>query len=391
MILKFIRWLLGYVQFIVRGNFKEIFINLATKEKINLWDMKRENENLISKTFASDYKKLHPIAKKSGVRVRLQKKYGLPFFIFRYRKRLGIIAGTAVCAIVLYTLSLYVWNIEVTGNNLLSKEEILCVMKDLGVSPGSLRSRIDVPIVQQNAMLKLPNTAWLSVNMQGSYVNVAIKEKISTPEIVTKDKPCNIKAAIDGQVERIETYKGTASVTPGDAVIKGQLLISGIVEDANGCNAFVHSDGKVFAQTKRQYTEKVELSQITSKDTGKVIKRYRIKIFGLEIPINSWKQMDETYRAEVWNNTLKIGKTELPVIVHGETWYEQEFSEKILTYEEALSEAKEKVNEMEQNDMKDKKILRKEENAREENGVCYLDVEYKCIEDISEREEIIFE
>ena len=31
--------------------------------------------------------------------------------------------------------------------------------------------------------------------------------------------------------------------------------------------------------------------------------------------------------------------------------------------------------EMEQNDMKDKKILKKEETAREDNGICYLDVE----------------
>ena len=48
-----------------------------------------------------------------------------------------------------------------------------------------------------------------------------------------QETPCNIKAAFSGQILRIEVYEGTAVAKVGEAVVEGQLLISGMVEDTN--------------------------------------------------------------------------------------------------------------------------------------------------------------
>lgn len=173
---------------------------------------------------------------------------------------------------IIYSMSFYVWEVNVEGNETISIEEVKAAMEELGVSPGCLKSRVDVPIVQQSAMLKLPNVSWLSLNIEGSKAVVSLKERVIAPEIVPKGNPCNIKASVDGQIERTETYKGTIAVNDGDGVVRGQLLISGVVEDGNGNNSFVHAEGKIYAHTKRTLVEEVPLSRVTSADTGKIKK-----------------------------------------------------------------------------------------------------------------------
>ena len=391
MLVRIIRWIMGYVKFEVRGGFPEKFINLSIRKGLNIWDIRKSSGNLIGKVLAKEYRHLRFLSRESESRVRLKKKYGLPFFVIKYRKRKGVLVGIGIFIVLIYTLSMYIWSVEVTGNETISSEEIISVMEDLGVSPGSLKNMIDIPLVQQSAMIKLPDTAWLSVNITGSRANISIKEKVPPPQILTKEKPCNIKAKSDGQIERIEAYKGTVAVNNGDAVLKGQILISGVVEDSFGVSKFVHSEGKAYGYTKRKIVEKSGLSQMQCSDTGKVIRRYRIKIFGLEIPIRMWSNPDDSYRREFYKSDLRIKDIVLPITVYKEEWYEQACKEIVNTNEEAFNQAEEKILKREQEELKGCEILKKQINHREENGVCIVECEYACKEDIGEKEEIVFE
>lgn len=389
LLIKIVRWLLGYVKFNVYGDFLERFVNFSIRDGISIWDITKINNGISGKVTASEYRNLRNTAKKCGCKIKLLSKYGLPFFTKKYRRRKGFIVGLLLFFVILYLLSSYVWSINVSGNSYISSEEVINVMKDLGVSAGSLKKRIDIPMVRQEAMIRLPNTSWISINLKGSYADVSIKEKVIAPSIIKEDKPCNIKAYIDGRIERMETYKGMPVVKDGDAVLKGQLLISGVVENNSGGNSFIHSEGKIFAHTKRNIKETVPLCQVKAIDTGKVIKRHRIKFFGIEIPFSLWYKTNDDYRYELYTNHVKIGNISLPIVFYHEDWYEQACSDVILTYEEALAEANKKICERETNELINKKILNKYLEDKEENGTCVLSATYDCLEDIGQKEEII--
>ena len=51
------------------------------------------------------------------------------------------------------------------------------------------------------------------------------------PEFPDSTTPCNIVASQDGTIMGIEATVGVAEVRSGDAVLKGDLLISGITEN----------------------------------------------------------------------------------------------------------------------------------------------------------------
>ena len=66
-IIRFLRWLLGWVEFEAEGGFPERLLNLAARGGIPLWDTGRRGVVLTARCFARKYKKLRPIARKAGV------------------------------------------------------------------------------------------------------------------------------------------------------------------------------------------------------------------------------------------------------------------------------------------------------------------------------------
>jgi similar to stage IV sporulation protein len=391
LLLKTLRWIFGYACFKVSGGYPEKFINLSVKENIRLWDLKKESGNLHGKVIASEYKFLRKMARKANSHIRVKQKCGLPFFMSRYKKRIGFLVGGLIFVAILGFFSMYIWSVKVVGNDTIPTQEILKAMEEVGVSPGSLKRRINAPMAEQMSMAKLDNVAWMSLNISGSCANILIKEKVKTPEIFSVGEPCNVISCEDGQIERLETYNGIPMVAVGDVVTKGQLLISGVSESADSKNLFLDADGKVFAKVRRKIREAVKLRRLEAVDTGKIVRKYRIKICGLEIPIGYWYKTDDRFRSEISVNSPKIFGAELPVEIFKEEHYEQECGEIVLTPEEAKAEAGRKISEREQSELKEAHVLERTENAGEENGEYVVEVNITCIDNIGKKERISFD
>ena len=94
---KLVNWLRGYLAVQIKGNAPERFINLCYNKKILIWNLKRVEEHYRFYIQAKDYKKLKPIAKKTGMIPRIKEKTGLPFYMHRYRTRKAFFIGLLLC------------------------------------------------------------------------------------------------------------------------------------------------------------------------------------------------------------------------------------------------------------------------------------------------------
>ena len=91
----------------------------------------------------SDFRMLKPILKKTGVRAVIIKRYGFPFFLFQHRKR-KVLFGGAVCAAgFIYLMSLFIWEIDITGNRRYTDEALEEFLADYKIRPGILISSVD--------------------------------------------------------------------------------------------------------------------------------------------------------------------------------------------------------------------------------------------------------
>ena len=388
-LVRLLRWLFGYVTFRGTGDFPERFMNLCAREEINLWEVHCRNGVLYACVSKSDYIGLRPLARKAGMRLKVQKICGLPFRTKKYRGRAGLLVGAVAFFGVLYVLSLYVWDVEIHGVETLTEEQVQNVMEDIGVRPGVLKSEIRAKLMEQQAMAALPELSWIAINQQGSVVEVELKERDVPPDMVPEDQPCNMVSSSSGQVVRLEVYAGTPAVKAGDAVLKGQLLINGVVEDTQGNSQLRHASGKVYAVTNRTLRVEIPLQQTVEIPTGETIQRRRISVFGIDLPINVAFVPQEGYTCQRTKDPWRIGDVKLPVTVYTETWSQQEKQEITLTEEEAAQQAREQLQQKEESELAGITILDRRETTGIKNNSYYLEVVYECEENIAEESPLL--
>ena len=78
----------GTVEVEVQGFFTERYINLCKINNINIWNIKTIGGGIVRFSIAiKDFKKLRKISKKTKCKVKILKKEGIYFKLFKYRKR----------------------------------------------------------------------------------------------------------------------------------------------------------------------------------------------------------------------------------------------------------------------------------------------------------------
>jgi len=249
-LLKIVRFFRGYISFRLEGGSPERFMNLCASEKIALWHGEKREDGFCAKAPLSCGGKIEKLAVSCGGNIHLEKSTGIPVLLRRYRKRFGLTVGFFALAAIIMVLSLFIWQIEIIGNEILSDEEILAELSSLGVKKGTLRSGVDARDVERQMQIAFNDLAWIAVNLNGSVARIIVYERVAAPPAVADGIPYNIVADSSGIITNIEVYEGRAAVKIGDAVQEGDLLISGIIDSKGDQSRYVHARGSITALTR---------------------------------------------------------------------------------------------------------------------------------------------
>lgn len=257
---KIIHKVSGYVTVVVEGFFLEKFTNLCAKNSISFWNVRRMGTSkMIIDTKIKDFKKMKKLARKSGCKIQIKSKRGLPFKLFKYRKRKLFLIGIGVFLIIVISISSFVLNIEINGLESISEVEIRENLEELGLKKWSLKSKIDKNEIIYKMMIKRDDLSFLSVDIKGTTAIVKLVEKVKIPDIVPKDEPCDIVALKAGVIKNIEVFSGTTMVAVNDTVNKGQLLVSRVIEMKNFPEKTeeVHSMARIIARVWYEQSERL--------------------------------------------------------------------------------------------------------------------------------------
>lgn len=387
-IIRFLHFLMGVVPFEAIGGFPERFLNLCVQNKIALWDCHSRKGILTACTTAKGYLRLRAVAKQTGMRLHHTGKSGLPFLLRRYRRRWGIAVGLLLFVTVLCVLSSFIWSVKVVGNETVSTQYITDTLASMGLKSGVLKSSIDPSALQSEGLVAMPELSWLAVNIKGSSAVVEVKERGMPPEIVPSDRPCNIKATQDGVILDITALDGVPMVQQGDAVVKGQLLISGTVEDKVGHTMLKHARGTVIAQTQRDIVVQVPYQQTKRTPSDKLTERRSLVLFGLRIPLTIGSNPQGNVDVQSVERPLSIGDVEFPISVRIDRY--QPYTEEVITLspEQAEEQARQQATNQAQTDLAGIEILNQAEDVQHADDVCTFTIHALCKEEIGLEEEI---
>lgn len=87
--------------------------------------------------------------------MELEKRQGLPYFFLRFRRRYALLAGVALCLVLFAIGSRTVLTIEVTGNETVTREEIISQLRLCGVSVGTYGPGIPIREVENRMMVAM--------------------------------------------------------------------------------------------------------------------------------------------------------------------------------------------------------------------------------------------
>lgn len=311
-LIELLRWILGVVTVRISGGNAERFINLMTSEKTEFWNIKKSERGVEFSIGIKDFKKLKRLHRRSDVHIKILKKQGLPFFVKRYKKRIGFAAGVLSFAAIMVFLSSMIWTVRVSGCDSELEEKVRAALYGQGVKPFSFKSELDVAQIQRNVMLEVDELSWIGINMKGSVADVGVRRREAPPQIDDVTTPRNIVAAEDGVIEEIWVKAGEAVVKKGDSVKKGQLLVSGVVEGAKSgtvyyvaASADIRASAAARVETVQMYTETVKAP------TGRSCARRVLYVGDMAINLYLGKDVpyDEYVAVEDWGK-VKLGFSE---------------------------------------------------------------------------------
>ena len=113
MLLKIIRYIKGYIRIRITGYSTERFLNACSHKGVVLWGLTPVNRAYEMNIQAKGFRQLKPIIRKTGTKVVIVGRFGLPFFLHKNRKRKLFFAGALLSLALVFLLSRYIWNIDI--------------------------------------------------------------------------------------------------------------------------------------------------------------------------------------------------------------------------------------------------------------------------------------
>lgn len=312
---------------------------------------------------------------------------GIIFTIKKYAKRYGVYFGAAMAAILIFFLSNTVMKIEINGiSDETVRTEIREILAEEGLKAGAYIPSLNYMELSSKLFARSDNVAWASIGNNGSVVVVNVSAPTDKVETESQRIPCNIVSSRDAVIVDAQVRVGQLDVLIGDAVYKGQMLVSGILERENLPPKYVHA----YADIVGRYDETLEFSQKYCDETvvyGEKIYRKSLKFFELAIPMpGKMLNSDSEYSIRSSTIPVKLLGFTLPISVTTDEYTEFWRETAEYTKEEALSKAYMKMKNYEENIRKNI-VARDIEEVYSEEGAT-LRVRYTVEGSVGEISEI---
>ena len=247
----------GVIEVEIQGFFTERFINLCKINNIKIWDIKNIVSGIVRFNISiKDFKKLKSIARKTKCRVKILKKKGLYFNMFRYRKRkiayLLILIFICLCIVS----STFVWNVEISGNESIDTMYILSQLKDAGLYIGKNKINLNTKNIINRLRINVSDIAWAGIEIDGTNAYVKIVEKTNLKEDNREDGTIgDIVSTKSGIIEKVTAENGTAISQAGDYIEEGRIVIEGKIYSKVLETKDVKAKGKIVLRTNYNYSD----------------------------------------------------------------------------------------------------------------------------------------
>lgn len=290
--LGILQFLKGYVRMKIWGVSPERFLNLCSNKNILLWDIRKDGDIYTMCISLSAFLQLRPIARKTGVRVVVLQKFGLPFLLPGLLKRKIFIAGLLLCVTFWISSYRFVWDITLEGNYQITQEVFTDFLASQQVRVGMRKTDLDISTLEREIRRAFPEVTWTSARLSGTRLEISIKE--NDAPILEEPKPVeggqNLVSEYAGVITSMIVRSGVPMVKIGDVVEEGTLLVEGRVPIYNDDATvreylYITADADITVEHSVTYQDTLPTTYIQKSYTGRRSTRPFVRLGGREIKL----------------------------------------------------------------------------------------------------------
>lgn len=345
-----ISWVKGYVRIRVWGLSVERFLNLCGHRNILLWDVVRKETHWEMCISVKGFRSLRPIVRKTGTKVAITERSGLPFFVSRMNRKKMFLAGAVISLAFWYGSANFVWRIEIQGNYKITQEQIRDYLDEQNLSIGTRKKSVDIEQLEKDIRMEFPDITWTSGKFEGTSFVLSIKENdgIVQTESLEDDGGYDLISHAEGEICYIVVRSGIPKVKQGDMVSKDMVLVEGKVPVYNDDGTvreyiLVKADADIYIKHTITYEESLSETYIKKEYTGREEKNSFLRFGSNEL---SFHDSDPycVYDVVMQENTTGLFEDlKIPVSWGKYTYREYMNVECLYSKEEAVDILKEKL------------------------------------------------
>lgn len=327
----------------------ERFINLCTNNGVHVLRIYETKENTLDFViFHRELQAISNVADKCNMKIEIVKVKGLPGLLHKCLDNNFLIAGVLLSFLVIKICSLFIWDIDISGNNKYTDPALLECLEGWNIKNGTLKGSIDCNELEKQIRMTYDDISFVSARIEGEVLEIVIKEGIVYDGVKDEEGTSSMVSRVDGVIENIITRQGTPKVKAGDSVKEGDLLVSGIVEIKDDsaqvvAEEYVNADADIYIRYLFEKEFTFENTVMDKVYTGNVKKAKYIYYNGRKIflykPLKVYDYCDIMSSELCWEF---VGRFEVPVITG--TIYYYEYEQQELIYDEDT--AREKADEI---------------------------------------------
>lgn len=284
---KLFQFLGGYVVLEICGAACELALNRLMRENIAFWNIVWIDELTIRiSVLPGQREKAVDTITSSMCDAYTVEEIGIVQQIRCLKYRIGLVLLVVFSIASAIILPKYVFFYEVVGNETIPSEWILRELQNHGIGFGTYGPDIHPAWAKNHMINVIPKLQWLTITQNGCRAKVIVRERPDIPKTEDRKGFSNVVATQNGLITQMSVFAGQPVVKTGDTVIKGQILVSGIV-DLERIYVLENANAEIFARTWREitaclpknYAKKGEISEKKT-EVSIQIGQKRIKLFG---------------------------------------------------------------------------------------------------------------
>lgn len=252
-------------------------LDAIAKEDIPLKSIEPTEEWILTfRLRRSDYRKLKKLAQSRGEKLTLLGREGIYWFLKKGVRRPVLVLGLAFLLAMCLWIPTRVFFFRVEGNERLPEKQILRAAEQCGIAFGANRREIRSEKVKNNLLSLLSELQWAGINTHGCVAVIRVSEKPEKTQMEQQGRGlCHLISARDGVVTSLTATAGTALCVPGQAVVEGQVLISGLTDCGRAVKAQA-AQGEVTALTERSIRAVTPVQRLVRGENLKKTRRWSL-------------------------------------------------------------------------------------------------------------------